>query len=107
LKRKNDPNEILPALRNWRTAKMSFSIELRDREKKLTNPEDRSFAQTGACLVGSEEFETAVCLLQRETVLVAFEELEDVLHDEHLEADLFLVVEVLSLFISLSSFIRL
>jgi hypothetical protein len=53
-------------------------------------------------LSGSEECETALRLLRRETVLVALEELEDIFHDDHLEVDLFLVVEVLGPFIFLS-----
>jgi hypothetical protein len=48
-------------------------------------------------LVGPEEFKTALCLLRRETVLVALEELEDILHDDRLEVNLFLVVEILGL----------
>jgi hypothetical protein len=43
----------------------------------------------------------------RETVLVASEGPEDILHDDHLEVNLFLFIEVLSLFIFPSSFIAL
>jgi hypothetical protein len=55
-----------------------------------------------ACQV-PKKCETALCLLRRETVLVALEELEAILHDDHLEADLFFVVEVLGPFIFLST----
>ena len=48
-------------------------------------------------LVGAEELETAVGLLVSQTVLVALEQLEDVIDDDGLEVDLLLVVEVLGL----------
>ena len=43
-------------------------------------------------LVGAKELETAGGLVRGETVLVALEELEDVVDDDGLEIDFFLVV---------------
>lgn len=48
-------------------------------------------------LVGAEQLETALSLLYGETVLVALEQLEDVVDDDGLEVDLFLIVQVLRL----------
>ena len=48
-------------------------------------------------LVGAEKFETTGGLVVGETVLIALEELEDVVDDDGLKVDLLLVVEVLSL----------
>ena len=52
-------------------------------------------------LVGAEKFETTGGLVVGETVLIALEELEDVIDDDGLEVDLLLVVEVLSLELNL------
>ena len=52
-------------------------------------------------LVGAEKFETTGGLVVGETVLIALEELEDVIDDDGLEIDLLLVVEVLSLELNL------
>ena len=48
-------------------------------------------------LVGAEKFETTVGLLVRKTVLIALEELEDIVDNDSLQVDLLLVVEVLGL----------
>jgi hypothetical protein len=54
--------------------------------------------------LGSEESETALCLHRRE---IASEGSEDILHVDHLEVNLFLFIEVLSLFIFFSFLVRL
>ena len=48
-------------------------------------------------LVGTEELETACSLLVGKTVLVALEQLEDIVDDDSLEVDLLLVVKVFGL----------
>lgn len=53
-------------------------------------------------LVGAKKLETAVGLFCGETILVALEELEDVVDDDGLEVDLFLIVQVLRLELDLS-----
>ena len=46
-------------------------------------------------LVRAEQLETTLGFLFCQTLVVALKELEDILHDDGLEVDLFLVVEIL------------
>ena len=46
-------------------------------------------------LVRAEQLETTLGLLFCQTLVVALKELEDILHDDGLEVNLFLVVEIL------------
>ena len=48
-------------------------------------------------LVGTEKFEAAFSLFTLETFGVALEELEDVLDDDRLQIDLFLVIQIFGL----------
>jgi len=52
-------------------------------------------------LIGAEKLETALGLLYGETVLVALEELEDVVDDDGLKVNLFLIIQVLRLELNL------